>query len=618
MQDTQPASSHHQGPANDDTSAFGTAATGASHAVQFPYALPPLPKWKNFKAPTFPPSTLGGSTWSSQVEGGQGGVTCFSPRASTVPGSTRPPSTQGGSAWSSQVEGGQGGVTCFTPRASAVPGSNRWGMPQDGQNCVGWSAPTAAHSWFQPLRNLGGKDMGPASHGGPEGAYGNADCDVGDAWMGGVADIAGTQYGGCSSADSDGEFNVQGRDDVSNNDGSQRRAPGGGEVVMVNLLQKQRPVQRQAEGVVTVNLQPKERPVHLQVEGVVMENLQQKESPILLIGALTRAWGCSPIYLRKTLCNRRGEEDRKCARGRRRGLSAVTEDDDTGAGSGSPAPRRREGSDGGEWSKSARMEGGGGSARRSRSQSSAEGNRGGSFADFAHALVESNDRQADKLAGSFANVMDGINNTLAQGNVNVVHASPLPHHMPIREVKEVVGMAGDFALTHKHLIEQAHKLARKRGVLFPRTSDMVDKIKRLQGELESSNTREAMALSRAEVVEVKVGVLREEVQRLHQLLAAIEDGESVHGKDNFVSTLSSPGSGHSGPVSSVVVSVSHSPRESAPRSQPRRRVATPPACIRTSPNESSANVNRRDVTAVADQLRRVMAIEQDHMSGSVF
>ncbi|GBG46022.1 hypothetical protein CBR_g79449 [Chara braunii] len=289
MQDTLPASSHHQGPENNGASAFGAAATGPAHAVQFPFALPPLPIWKNFKVPTFPPSTPGGSTWSSQVEGGQGGATCFSARASTVPGSTRPPSPSGGSSWSSQVEGGQGGTTCFTPLAPAVPGSNRWGMPQDGQNCVGFSGPTAGVGGqrqqprvdrvvgskgslsmdvesepslaqgsvavdyergpystmlqcgdggsdmqptlrFQSSRSLGGKDIGPPSHGGPQGVHGKADCNVADAWMGGVADIAGTQYGGCSSAGPDGEFGVQGRSGITSIDGSIWRAPavGGG------------------------------------------------------------------------------------------------------------------------------------------------------------------------------------------------------------------------------------------------------------------------------------------------------------------------------------------------------------------------------------------------------
>ncbi|GBG61980.1 hypothetical protein CBR_g26144 [Chara braunii] len=425
-------------------------------------------------------------------------------------------------------------MRCFSPRASTVPGSNRWGMPHDGQNCVGWSAPTAGvdgqrqqpqivgvggskgalsmavepepslaqgsvgvehglgpyssmlqcgnsgsdmqpTSRFQPSRNLGGKDVGPPSLGGSEGAYGNADCNVGDAWMGGVSDIVGTQYEGCSSAGSDGEFNVKGRSDVSNNDGSPRRIPAGGggsdgeptakgkarslpgggggdgepaakgkprspdwstneSVRLLRSLFEEDALQQKRKGRQKMRTRKEKYGwiiLKLVEKGFKPRNVEECEckfyslldnekriSDFHLRSSEWIYWNMDRWKLRKAEWSCEGVMS--FVQYNEGGLSAVTDNDDTGGGSGSLAPRRREGSDAAEGSKSARTEVGGGGARRNRSQSSAEGNMGGTFADVAHALVESNDRQADKMAGSFANAMDVINNTFAQGNTTLL------------------------------------------------------------------------------------------------------------------------------------------------------------------------------------------------------
>ncbi|GBG76815.1 hypothetical protein CBR_g23030 [Chara braunii] len=517
----------------------------------------------------------------------------------------------------SQVEGGQGGTTYFSSRASAVPGSTGWGIPQDGQNCVGFSGPNVGvggqrqqprldgvvgskgtlsmdvesepslaqgsltvdcelgpystmlqcsdggsdmqpASRFPSSRSLGGKGMGSPSHGGPEGVHGNADFTAGDAWMGGVADIAGTQYGGCSSGGSDGEFSAHGRSDVSSIDGSVRRARavggggdgepaakakgraaaggGGGEgepaatsrnrappggdglggepaakgkprspdwstdesVGLLTYLFEEDALQEKRKGRQKMRTRRERyewiitKLVEKGFEARNVEECERKFYNLLDCGKRIRDFhnrSGEQIYWNMDRVSRKKEGfpvsfDKQLfdalrwklqkAEGSCEGLmnsvqynegwsSAVTDDDDTGGRNGSPVPRRRDGNDGGEGSKSARTEGGGGSARWSRSQSSAEVNRGGGFADVAHALVESNDRQAEKLAGTFANAMDGINNILAQGNatllqcftmlsgalsgrpadngppitkeqsragnVKAVHASPRPHHV---------------------------------------------------------------------------------------------------------------------------------------------------------------------------------------------
>ncbi|GBG88159.1 hypothetical protein CBR_g46647 [Chara braunii] len=339
---------------------------------------------------------------------------------------------------------------------------------------------------FQTSPNTGAKDMGPPSQGGAQGPYGNTHCDVGDAWMGGVADIAGTQYRGCSSAGSDGEYNVQGRFDVSDNDGSQRRGPtskgkvrapiaggcGDGDAAArgkprspywntnesLGLLrylfeedalqqkrkgrQKMRTKKEKYEGIIRKLVEKgfeartvdececkfytlldngkKIRDFHLRSGERIYWNMdrvsRRKEGlPVLFDKQLFEAlqW-----KLRKTEGSCEGVMNSVLYN--EGGTRVVTDDEDTGGGSRSPSLRRREGSDGAEGSKNARSEGSGGTARRNTSGSSVEGSRGGTFADVAHALVESSDRQADKLAGGFASVMDGINNTLAQGNTTLL------------------------------------------------------------------------------------------------------------------------------------------------------------------------------------------------------
>ncbi|GBG63674.1 hypothetical protein CBR_g38986 [Chara braunii] len=190
---------------------------------------------------------------------------------------------------------------------------------------------------------------------------------------------------------------------------------------------------------------------------------------------------------------------------------------------------------------------------------------------------------------------------------------------PMRGVGKVVDMAGDFALTHKQLIEQVHELARKRGVLFTHVSAMVEELQRLQGELEKANMREGLAMSRAEAAERQVGSLREEVARLqHQL--SLYEGASDHTPaepDSFVTrltTLQSPGRMQGGTVANVIVLVGHMRRDSSVRTPPHRPV---PAEAR-SPSSLpvvSPDMNRRDVTAVAEQLRRSMCMEGDSLSG---
>ncbi|GBG80676.1 hypothetical protein CBR_g31135 [Chara braunii] len=311
-------------------------------------------------------------------------------------------------------------------------------------------------SRFPSSRSLGGKGMGPPSHGGLEGVHGNADFTAGDAWMGGVADISGTQYGGCSSAGSDGEFSVRGRSDVSSIDGSLRCAPavgGGGDGEPAAKAKG-----RAAAGVGGGEGEPattarNRAPPGGDGLGGEPAAKGKPHSPDWStdesVGLLTYLFEEDALQEkrkgRQKMCTRReryewiitklvekGFEARsveECERkfynlldcGKRiRDFHNRSDDDDTGGRSGSPASRRRDGSYSGEGSKSARTAGGGGSARRSRSQSSAEVNWGGAFADVAHSLVESNDRQAEKLAGAFANAMDGINNTLAQGNATLL------------------------------------------------------------------------------------------------------------------------------------------------------------------------------------------------------
>ncbi|GBG59656.1 hypothetical protein CBR_g49920 [Chara braunii] len=111
---------------------------------------------------------------------------------------------------------------------------------------------------------------------------------------------------------------------------------------------------------------------------------------------------------------------------------------------------------------------------------------------------------------------------------------------PLRDVGEVIDMEGDFVLTHRRLIEQAHELARKQGVLF---TSMVEELQRLQGEVEKANMIEGVAVSRTEAADRSTAVLREEVLRLQQQLALYEGGcdHNPGQPDSFVTTVQSPG-----------------------------------------------------------------------------
>ncbi|GBG85302.1 hypothetical protein CBR_g39870 [Chara braunii] len=263
--------------------------------------------------------------------------------------------------------------------------------------------------------------------------------------------------------------------------------------------------------------------------------------------------------------------------------STVTDDEDTGGSSENGGNRRKADSDSAEGAKSRRTGGGSGHSRRSVPESSADASRGGSFADIAHALVNANDRHADKIAGSFAHAMDGMNKTMADGNNTLLQRfAMLSAHTrggkmsssPMHGIGEVVDMAGDFALTHRRRIEQTHELARKWGVLFTRVSSMVEDLQRLQGEVEKANVKEGLAGSRAEAAEQAVASLREEVARLQHQFSLYEGGSNYTPvePDSFVTTVQSPGCRRGGTVASVTVSVGHMRRDSTQRTPLRRRV----------------------------------------------
>ncbi|GBG87166.1 hypothetical protein CBR_g44624 [Chara braunii] len=196
--------------------------------------------------------------------------------------------------------------------------------------------------------------------------------------------------------------------------------------------------------------------------------------------------------------------------------SMVTDDDETGGSSESEGSRRKADSDSADGAKFRRTGGGSSHNRRSAPESSSDASRGGLFADIARALVEANDRHADKIAGSLVQVMNGMNKTMEEGNSTLLQCFTMlfgamagrpafvppganhtgsrvrkfdltPVHLrvtfltalfqdsrkgactrrgdmsssPLCSVGEVVDMAGDFMLTHRRLIQQAHELARK-------------------------------------------------------------------------------------------------------------------------------------------------------------
>ncbi|GBG80568.1 hypothetical protein CBR_g31028 [Chara braunii] len=222
--------------------------------------------------------------------------------------------------------------------------------------------------------------------------------------------------------------------------------------------------------------------------------------------------------------------------------STDMDDEDMGGGEDTGGVRRKADNDSGAAAKFTRSGGRRGHLRRSSSESSVEGGRGGTFADVAHALVDATDRQTDKLPGSFVDAMARINMTMADGNNTLLlcfamlsdslagqpASAPATTHggissgarttsvtgmssSPLRNVTKVVDMAGDFALTHRRMIEQAHELARKRGVIFICLSAMVKELKCLREQVDKASMREGVALSKAEVAETTIAVLRDEV-----------------------------------------------------------------------------------------------------------
>ncbi|GBG68794.1 hypothetical protein CBR_g3334 [Chara braunii] len=148
---------------------------------------------------------------------------------------------------------------------------------------------------------------------------------------------------------------------------------------------------------------------------------------------------------------------------------------------------------------------------------------------------------------------------------------------------------------------------------------LAGELKRLQGELESANMREAVALSIAEETERTVAAPREEVARLQHQLSLYEDGSMHLSADShiFVSSFQSPGGLRPATVARVHVSIGHAASASPSRAQLHRRLSTSPATAR-SPHAAtlpSPDVNRREVTAVADQLRRVMSMDGQSSQG---
>ncbi|GBG86301.1 hypothetical protein CBR_g41295 [Chara braunii] len=96
--------------------------------------------------------------------------------------------------------------------------------------------------------------------------------------------------------------------------------------------------------------------------------------------------------------------------------STVTDDEDTGGTSENGGGRRKADTDSAEGYKSRRTVGVSDHKRRSAVESSSDASTGGSFADIAHALVDANDRHAERIAGSFAQAMDGMNKNMVEGN----------------------------------------------------------------------------------------------------------------------------------------------------------------------------------------------------------
>ncbi|GBG74525.1 hypothetical protein CBR_g18935 [Chara braunii] len=273
--------------------------------------------------------------------------------------------------------------------------------------------------------------------------------------------------------------------------------------------------------------------------------------------------------------------------------SGVTDGDETAGGSDSAGQRRKAVSDSREQGKSRRTGGGQGKSREQDPHSPACASKGGSFMDVAHTLVDANERTSDKIADSFVQAMDGLNKTMVEGNATLLQC---------------------FTMLSGRLIEQAHELARKRGLLFERVSKMVEEMKRLRAEIDNENVKEVMAVSKAEAAERTIEVLWEEVLRLQQLLTTVEgqDKNSPKVRGCTLSGDHSLASRWYGGVASLVVSISAVPSQSAPRWHGHRRVVTPPSICRPSTIDGlSPNANCHQATAVAEQLRRAMAVEPD-------
>ncbi|GBG92864.1 hypothetical protein CBR_g57544 [Chara braunii] len=105
-----------------------------------------------------------------------------------------------------------------------------------------------------------------------------------------------------------------------------------------------------------------------------------------------------------------------------RAASAVTDDDEGGAASeGHAGYRWKVESDSDESSKMRRHSGGRAGGRSSLEFEQPEPSRkGAALADMATVIVEANELQAEKIAGSFAHVMDGLNKTFADGNTKLL------------------------------------------------------------------------------------------------------------------------------------------------------------------------------------------------------
>ncbi|GBG73484.1 hypothetical protein CBR_g16825 [Chara braunii] len=170
---------------------------------------------------------------------------------------------------------------------------------------------------------------------------------------------------------------------------------------------------------------------------------------------------------------------------------------------------------------------------------------------------------------------------------------------------EVPNMAGDFALVHRRMIENAHELTRKRGVLFERMHTMVAKLKRMCTDVDDANLREVVAASKLANSERIVGELQDEVDRLRALVLMLE-GEVLKvqkGSRTRSTSMASPSSPSGGTVASVSVSFCQQGAEAAVRSHGRRTVGG--AGVHGWPcsnpgTRRSPDTNRREIDRIAE------------------